>query len=348
MAPSPTPIADRRVTPSAAPDLLDVRRRRRRPVAAQRARVDEIAVLHHQPGLLQQPVERGQRAVGTGVDVDEGAAGGRGAAVEVVDAGAAAVDADECVALQQREGHLRGQRRRTGGRRLGGAVADDEQRRAVARGVGEPHPQQPDPGPAQPGLGRVGLDGEQRAAGSEDAIGQGRHRRGERAGAVAELHRGKTRLRERQRHRSGGGRGCRDRWGGHVLPAHGDGRPLRRPDRAPGEQRGDAQQQARDRRPPQPPTWPRPPAVPTWPARPTWPAVRCPTSESCAFPPGESCVPARESCVCAREFCVSAREFCVSARESCVRVRGAPALPARLLPPRPRSRSLPSTLPGTW
>ena len=256
-----------------------------------------------------------------GVDVDEGAAGGRGAAVEVVDAGAAAVDADERVALQQREGHLPGQRRRAGGRRLGGAVADDEQRRAVGGGVGEPHPQQPDPGPAQPGLGRVGLDGEQRAADGEDAIGRGRHRRGERAGAVAELERGETRFRERQRYRSGGGRRCGGRRGGHVLPAHGDGRPLRRPDRAPGEQRGDAQQQARDHRAPRPPPVPpRPPDVGEWPV----PARRVLRSCTRVMRSGTR--------VCACRVCVG-----YAARH---------ALPARLLPPRPRSRSLPATLPG--
>ena len=101
------------------------------------------------------------------------AAGGRGTAVEVVDARAATVEADQGVALQQREGHLAGERGGAGGRRLGGAVADDEQRRAVGGGVGEPHPHEPDAGPAQPGLRRIGLDGQQRAADAQGAVGRG-------------------------------------------------------------------------------------------------------------------------------------------------------------------------------
>ena len=88
--------------------------------------MDEVAVLDHLPCLLEQGVELGQVAVTARVDVDEGAAGDRGAAVEVVDARAPAVDADEAVALEQLDGHLPGERGGAGRRRLGSAVADHE------------------------------------------------------------------------------------------------------------------------------------------------------------------------------------------------------------------------------
>ena len=249
------PDAERRQArdPERRADLLDVRRGGGRAVAAQRSRVDEVAVLHHHPGLFEQEVELGQGAVAARVDVDEGAAGDRGTAVEVVDAGAPAIDADEAVLPQQLDGHLPGERGGAGRRRLGGAVADDEQRRAVGRGVGEPDPHQPDPRPAQTRLGGVGLDGEQGAVDPQHTVRRGGHGGGQRAGAVAELHRGEPGFGRGQRHRSGSGHRRGGGWSGHVLPAHRDGRPLRRPDRAPGEQHGDAQQQAGDHRPPRGP-----------------------------------------------------------------------------------------------
>jgi hypothetical protein len=225
---------------------LDVRGRRRRPVEAQPAVENEVALLHHRARPFQQQGELGL-ARGPAVGVDERGPGLVGGAVEDVEPGATAVEPDQRVVLQQRGIDLSAEYRGVAGGRFAGAVPEHEKRGSVGRRARLADADHAQRHGAESGLLGVGGHGQLTAVDLQVPVGRhGLDERDERVlGALVERDARALRLgfRERRRQRRAGGCGrCRR----HVLAAHGHRGTLGRTHRAAREQRAQAEQGGRD------------------------------------------------------------------------------------------------------